>query len=124
MEETRTYSIKKVANMVGDPKYKLRHWCDRYLPKIRKIDNRKGSPATIILHYVFNELRNIERSCARGTFDKAHKNCDAMDRVGLPLRGSGQRRQLDTRTHRLRESRNFTHRSGNSGSATRPIGRA
>jgi hypothetical protein len=32
---------------------------------------------------VFNELRNIERSCARGTFDKAHKNCDAMDRVAF-----------------------------------------
>jgi hypothetical protein len=50
---------------------------------IRKIDNQKGSPATFILHYVFNELRNIERSCARGTFDKAHKNCDAMDRVAF-----------------------------------------
>jgi hypothetical protein len=50
---------------------------------IRKIDNQKGSPATFLLHYVFNELRNIERSCSRGTFDKAHKNCDAMDRVAF-----------------------------------------
>ena len=24
--------------MVGVPKYKLRHWCDRYLPEIEKID--------------------------------------------------------------------------------------
>ena len=57
--------------------------CFNFLRKsvIRKIDNRKGSPATFMLHYVFNELRNIERSCARGTFDKAHKNCHAMDKV-------------------------------------------
>ena len=59
--------------------------CFNFLRKsvIRKIDNQKGSPATFILHYVFNELRNIQRSCARGTFDKAHKNCDAMDRVAF-----------------------------------------
>lgn len=59
--------------------------CFNFLRKsvIRKIDSQKGSPATFILHYVFNELRNIERSCARGTFDKAHKNCDAMDRVAF-----------------------------------------
>ena len=38
MEQDRTYSIGKVANMVGVPKYKLRHWCDRYLPEIEKID--------------------------------------------------------------------------------------
>ena len=59
--------------------------CFNFLRKsvIRKIDSQKGSPATFILHYVFNELRNIERSCARGTFDKAYKNCDAMDRVAF-----------------------------------------
>ena len=38
MEEDRTYSLGRVANMVGVPKYKLRHWCDRYLPEIQKID--------------------------------------------------------------------------------------
>ena len=38
MEKDRTYSIGRVANMVGVPKYKLRHWCDRYLPEIQKID--------------------------------------------------------------------------------------
>ena len=38
MEQDRTYSIGRVANMVGVPKYKLRHWCDRYLPEIQKID--------------------------------------------------------------------------------------
>ena len=38
MEEHKTYSIGKVANLVGVPKYKLRHWCDRYLPEIEKID--------------------------------------------------------------------------------------
>jgi len=38
MERDRTYSIGKVANLVGVPKYKLRHWCDRYLPEIEKID--------------------------------------------------------------------------------------
>jgi len=38
MERDKTYSIGKVANMVGVPKYKLRHWCDRYLPEIEKID--------------------------------------------------------------------------------------
>jgi hypothetical protein len=29
----------------------------------------------------FNKLRNIERSCARGKFQKINGNCDAMDRV-------------------------------------------
>jgi len=38
MEREKTYSIGKVANMVGVPKYKLRHWCDRYLPEVEKID--------------------------------------------------------------------------------------
>jgi len=38
MEQDRTYSIGRVANMVGVPKYKLRHWCDRYLPHIQKMD--------------------------------------------------------------------------------------
>ena len=38
MEEQRTYSIGKVANLVGVPKYKLRHLCDRYLPEIQKIE--------------------------------------------------------------------------------------
>jgi len=33
-----TYSIGTVAKMVGLPKYKLRHWCDHYLPHIEKID--------------------------------------------------------------------------------------
>ena len=33
-----TYSIGKVAKMVGLPKYKLRHWCDHYLPHIEKIE--------------------------------------------------------------------------------------
>jgi len=38
MERDKTYSIGRVANMVGVPKYKLRHWCGRYLPEIEKID--------------------------------------------------------------------------------------
>jgi DNA-binding transcriptional MerR regulator len=38
MEREKTHSIGKVANLVGVPKYKLRHWCDRYLPEIQKID--------------------------------------------------------------------------------------
>jgi len=37
MEEDRTYSIGRVANMVRVPKFKLRQWCDRYLPEIQKI---------------------------------------------------------------------------------------
>jgi len=37
MEEDRTYSIGRVATIVGVPKFKLRHWCDRYLPEIQKI---------------------------------------------------------------------------------------
>ena len=32
-----TYSIGTVAKTVGIPKYKLRHWCDRYLTHISKI---------------------------------------------------------------------------------------
>ncbi len=34
----RTYSIGQVANIVGIPKYKLRHWCDQYLTNIEKIE--------------------------------------------------------------------------------------
>jgi len=36
-EEDRTYSIGTVAKMVGVPKYKLKQWCDRYLPHIKRI---------------------------------------------------------------------------------------
>ena len=59
--------------------------CFNFLCKsvITKIKNKKGCPATFILHYVFNQLRNIERSCARGTFEKMHKNCDAMDNIAF-----------------------------------------
>jgi DNA-directed RNA polymerase specialized sigma24 family protein len=81
--------LKRVKNLKED--YNLAHEdllseiCFNFLRKsvIRKIDNRKGSPATFILHYVLNELRNIERSSARGSFDKAHRNCDAMDKVAF-----------------------------------------
>jgi len=61
--------------------------CFDFLRKsvITKINNKKGCPATFILHYVFNQLRNIERSCARGTFGKMHKNCDAMDNIAFRL---------------------------------------
>jgi DNA-binding transcriptional MerR regulator len=38
MEEHKTYSIGTVARKVGVPKYKLRHWCDRYIPEIQRID--------------------------------------------------------------------------------------
>ena len=38
MGEYRSYSIGTVARKVRVPKYKLRHWCDRYLPEIQKID--------------------------------------------------------------------------------------
>lgn len=33
----RTYSIGTVANMTGIPKHKLRHWCNRYLTNIQRI---------------------------------------------------------------------------------------
>ena len=33
-----TYSIGAVAKTVGIPKYKLRHWTDRYLKHIQKIE--------------------------------------------------------------------------------------
>jgi hypothetical protein len=38
MEEHRTYSTSTVAKKAGIPKYKMRHWCNRYLPEIQKID--------------------------------------------------------------------------------------
>jgi len=34
----KTYSIGQVANEVGIPKYKIRHWCNQYLPDIQKIE--------------------------------------------------------------------------------------
>ena len=36
-EEDRTNSIGAVSKMAGVPKYKLRQWCDRYLPHIKRI---------------------------------------------------------------------------------------
>jgi hypothetical protein len=61
--------------------------CFDFLRKsvIKRINNKQGCPATFILHYVFNQLRNIERSCARETFEKTHKNCDAMDNIAFRL---------------------------------------
>ena len=38
MEEHKTYGIGPVAKKVRVPKYKLRHWCDRYLPAIQNIE--------------------------------------------------------------------------------------
>jgi len=32
-----TYSIGAVAKMTGIPKHKLRHWCNRYLTDIQRI---------------------------------------------------------------------------------------
>jgi hypothetical protein len=52
---------------------------------ITKIRSEKGCPTTFILHYVFNQLRDIEKSCARGTYGKMHRNCDAMDRIAFHL---------------------------------------
>lgn len=34
----KTYSIGAVSKMTGIEKYKLRHWCNRHLPHIQKID--------------------------------------------------------------------------------------
>jgi len=80
--------LEKIKDLYGvTHENLLSEICFDFLRKsvIWKIDSQKGSPATFILHYVFNELRNIQRSCARGTFDKAHKNCDAMERVAFHL---------------------------------------
>jgi hypothetical protein len=52
---------------------------------MRLINNQKGSPTTFILHYVFNKLRDIEKSCSRGTFEKMHANCDAMNKIAFNL---------------------------------------
>ena len=61
--------------------------CFHFLSKsiITKINDDKGCPTTFILHYVFNQLRNIERSCARGDFGSASKNSDAMDSSTLRI---------------------------------------
>lgn len=60
-----------------------RHFVEKEI--ILKIDSEKAGPTTFILYYVLNQLRNIEKSCWRGTFEKAHKNCDAMDLVVFHL---------------------------------------
>ena len=62
MKEYRSYSIGAVANTVGIPKYKLRHWCDRYLPEIQKIDvgesqHRRFTEADITLINKIKEYR-------------------------------------------------------------------
>ena len=60
-----------------------RHFLEKGI--YHKIDCEKAGPTTFILHYVLNQLRNIEKSCVRGTFEKAQKNCDAMDLVAFHL---------------------------------------
>lgn len=52
---------------------------------ISKINRDKGCPTTFILHYVFNQLRNIERSCSRGSFENHPKRRDAMSNVTCDL---------------------------------------
>ena len=47
--------------------------------KIMDIDDDKGSPTTFILQYVFNQLRNMERKCQRGTY--YGKETDAMSEI-------------------------------------------
>jgi len=82
---TKLEHIKEIYGVAHQDIYS--EICFNFLRKsvIKKINNNKGCPATFILHYVFNQLRNIERSCARGTFDKMHKNCDAMDNIAFRL---------------------------------------
>ncbi|MFZ0448285.1 MAG: hypothetical protein WAL98_03505 [Desulfatiglandaceae bacterium] len=80
--------LEKIKDQYGDTHEGIySEICFDFLRKsvITKINNDKGSPATFILHYVFKQLRNIERSCARGTFEKMHKNCDAMDNIAFRL---------------------------------------
>jgi len=36
-QEDKTYNIGTVSRMAGIAKYKLRQWCDRYLPPIQRI---------------------------------------------------------------------------------------
>jgi len=82
---TKLEHIKEIYGVAHEDIYS--EICFDFLRKsvITKINNKKGSPATFILHYVFNQLRNIERSCARGTFEKMHKNCDTMDNIAFHL---------------------------------------
>jgi hypothetical protein len=82
---TKLEQIKEIYGVSHEDIYS--EICFSFLRKsvITKINNKKGCPATFILHYVFNQLRNIERSCARGTFEKKHKNCDAMYNIAFRL---------------------------------------
>ena len=82
---TKLEHIKEIYGVAHEDIYS--EICFNFLRKcvITKINNKKGCPATFILHYVFNQLRNIEKSCARGTFEKMHKNCDAMDNIAFRL---------------------------------------
>ena len=61
--------------------------CFHFMQKnvITKINSDKGCPTTFILHYVFNQLRNIERSCSRGNFENPRKKRDAMSKVTCDL---------------------------------------
>lgn len=47
----------------------------------RKFDSDRGGITTFILHYVLNQLRDIEKKCIRGTFRLDNKKPDAMKLV-------------------------------------------
>ena len=60
-----------------------RHFWDKGI--FLKIDQNKAAPTTFILHYVLNQLRNIERSCSRGSFENHRNRRDAMSNVTCDL---------------------------------------
>lgn len=60
-----------------------RHFLEKGI--FHKIDQNKATPTTFILHYVLNQLRNIERSCSRGSFENHIKSRDAMSNVTCDL---------------------------------------
>jgi hypothetical protein len=60
-----------------------RHFLEKKV--IHKINPKKAGPTTFILHYVFNQLRNIERSCSHGNFENHRNTRDAMSNVTCDL---------------------------------------
>ena len=61
----RTYSIGDVEEILGLPKHRIRHWCDRYLPQVQRIQIGQN------VQRRFTErdtrvIRQIDRLMARG----------------------------------------------------------
>ena len=61
----RTYSIGDVEEILALPKHRIRHWCDRYLSQVQRIQIGKNVQRRFTEKDI-KVLRQIDRLMARG----------------------------------------------------------